>query len=249
MKRILVIACLLLAAGTAAAQNFSEKVNQGRAAYDRGDYTAAVTAYQDILTQGRESAALYYNLGNAELKAGHLGRAIAGYRRALRLEPQDEDIRFNLNYARGYVRQPADRTGFLARAVGRALAWFPGETLAVAALSLYWILAVLAGALILTRGRHRALRWSAAGAGLLFLLCAGWTSAYILVERGQHWGVIVAAQAEARNGPSAEYQVGFTVPEGREVRVLGREGDWVAVGLPSEGYKGWVKNSELIEDE
>ena len=80
-----------------------------------------------------------------------------------------------------------------------------------------------------------------------------WRTATLLPRRSLNrntvWGVIIASRSEARNGPSPEFQVGFVIPEGREVRVLGREGDWVAVGLTSEGYKGWIKREDLAEDE
>lgn len=249
MKRIWIVPALLLAARIASAEPPADLLAQARGAYDRGDYAAAAAAYQSMAEQGVASAELYYNLGNAQFKTGHLGYAIAAYRRALQRKPGDEDIRFNLAFARGYVRQPADRSGLLARVVGEWLTRVKGETLALAALALFWVLSALAGALILTRGRPQALRWATAAAGVLFVLAAGWASGRILLDRERHWGVVVAARAEARNGPSEEYQVGFIVPEGREVRVLGREGAWTAVGLPAEGYKGWVRRDEIIEDE
>jgi tetratricopeptide (TPR) repeat protein len=250
MRRLLLIlVCVLGLAAAAAAQSPAETLAEARAAYDRGDFTAAVAAFQTLLGQGLESPELYYDLGNAEFKAGQLGRAIAAYRQALRRDPQDEDIRYNLNFARSYVRQPADRSGPLARAAGKALAWFPSDTLALAALACYLALAVLGAALLLTRGRVTALRWAAAAAGVLFVLTAAWASARLWADRNQRWGVVVASQAEARNGPNASYQVGFLVPEGREVRILGREGEWVAIGLPAEGYKGWITSGDLLADD
>jgi tetratricopeptide (TPR) repeat protein len=250
MKRILFLAaCLWLCAWPVAAQTPAEVLQQARAAYDRGDHTGASAAYQTLLNQGLESAELYYNVGNAEFKAGHVGRSIAAYRRALQRAPQDEDIRYNLDYARTFIHQPATRTGLLARTLGNVLTWLSGETLSLAALVVYWILALFAVLLLLRHGRGRVLRWSAAGAGILLFVIAVWASARIMLDRSQRWAVVVASQSEARNGPNAEYPVGFTVPEGREVRVLGHEGDWVAIGLPAEGYKGWVKRADVLEDD
>ena len=46
----------------------------------------------------RQSPALLFNYGNAEFKAGHLGKAIAAYRRAELLAPRDAEIRANLAF-------------------------------------------------------------------------------------------------------------------------------------------------------
>jgi Flp pilus assembly protein TadD len=66
----------------------------------------AAAAYEQILTNGAVSPALYFNLGNAHFKAGQLGRAIAAYRQAERLTPRDPDVRANLQFARNRVQGP-----------------------------------------------------------------------------------------------------------------------------------------------
>ena len=231
------------------AQTVLEPAAQAREAYDRGDYTAAIGVYANLTKTGADSAELYYNLGNAEFKAGHLGLAVADYRRALKRAPQDEDILYNLNYVRTFIRQPAEHTGPLAHWLENVFAFFPAKELVLAALVVFWILAGFTGALIFLRGSRLWLRWSAAGVALIFIILAGWAAVRIIIDRSTLWGVIIASRSEARNGPSQEFQVGFVIPEGREVRVLGHEGNWVAVGLPSEGYKGWIKSEDLAEDE
>lgn len=250
MKHWFWIAIILGVAASAQAQSPAELLKQARDAYDKGEFAAAISAYQSLLQQGLESSELYYNLGNAEFKAGHIGRAIASYRRALKRSPEDEDIRANLDYVRSFVNQPRTGTGNpLVQLGNQVLTWFSGQTLAVLALIVYWALAFLAAWLVLSRGGIPAVRWVTAGVSLVFLFLAGWASLRIVLDRTRQWGVVVASRAEARNGPKADYQIGFVVPEGREVRVLGREGDWIAIGLPQEGYKGWIQSSEILMDE
>src|SRR5262249_54460599 len=52
------------------------------------------------------SVAVYFNLGNAWFKSGQLGRAIAAYRQAERLNPRDPDVRANLQFARNQAQGP-----------------------------------------------------------------------------------------------------------------------------------------------
>jgi hypothetical protein len=238
-----------LGAQTPAAAVPGDPVLQAREAYDRGDYSAAIGFYRNLVKTGADSAELFYNLGNAEFKAGQLGLAIADYRKALKRAPEDEDVLYNLNYVRTFIHQPGERKGPLANWLESVFTSSSSHGLVLGALVFFWILAAFMAVLIYTHGSQIWLRWVTAGLALVFLILAGWGTARITLERNTLWGVIIASRSEARNGPSPEFQVGFVIPEGREVRVLGHEGSWVAVGLPSEGYKGWIKREDLAEDE
>ena len=73
--------------------------DRANTAYVNGDYHAAAEIYEGILAQGLSSVKLYYNLANAYFKEGQLGKSILFYRRALRLAPGNDDIRYNLSVA------------------------------------------------------------------------------------------------------------------------------------------------------
>ena len=66
----------------------------------RGDYDTALAAYVELDRQGIVSADLFYNLGVAYYRKGDLGRAIWSFERAVALDPEAEDARFNLAQAR-----------------------------------------------------------------------------------------------------------------------------------------------------
>ena len=70
----------------------------GDSAYMQGDYLIAIQVYETLLQQG-ESAEIYYNLGNSYYKSGDIARAILNYERALLLQPDNGDIRVNLEIA------------------------------------------------------------------------------------------------------------------------------------------------------
>ncbi|MBN1594625.1 tetratricopeptide repeat protein [candidate division FCPU426 bacterium] len=253
MKRILAVVLFFLAARTAWSQEagtsvFEHTAQEARQAYDQGEYDNAIKKYQELENQGLESAELYYNLGNAEFKSGRLGRAIAYYRWALHRAPADDDIRYNLEYSRSRVQRPEEQAGAREKLLHRWLGRFRGQSLAKAGLLAYMLFCALLAGLIWMHGQSVFWRWSAGVMGAVFLLLAVWACIRIVTERQVRWGVVVSKQAEARNGPGEENQVGFTVPEGREVRMLGQEDGWRAVGLSPEGYKGWIKAADIWED-
>jgi len=80
---------------------YMDLYNQANEAYKAGAYDSAQTLYTEIAQNGLSSSALYYNLGNTHFKEGNIPAAILYYERALRIDPRDPDIRFNLEIARG----------------------------------------------------------------------------------------------------------------------------------------------------
>lgn len=56
----------------------------------------SIAAYEKLLQGGVESAALYYNLGNAYYRTGKIAASILNYERALKLDPNNKDAKYNL---------------------------------------------------------------------------------------------------------------------------------------------------------
>lgn len=67
--------------------------------YQKGNYQQAIRDYEEIL-KTRASAAIYYNLGNAYFRTDNITKAVLNYERAHLYAPGDEDINFNLQFAR-----------------------------------------------------------------------------------------------------------------------------------------------------
>ncbi len=97
-KATLVVAFMLALVSVPADSLAITKANAD-SAYARENYTQAIKDYEELL-EGGESAALYYNLGNSYYRTGNVTHAIINYERALLLSPADNDIRFNLQFAR-----------------------------------------------------------------------------------------------------------------------------------------------------
>src|SRR5262249_59630657 len=67
---------------------------------------AAGERFEELRRRGARNALLYRNLGNSLFLAGNLPGAILAYRRGLRLEPGDRDLRRNLELVRAEVGYP-----------------------------------------------------------------------------------------------------------------------------------------------
>jgi tetratricopeptide (TPR) repeat protein len=79
------------------AQNAFEKGNQ---LYQKENYAEAINTYESVLATGQQSAELYFNLGNCYYKLHKVAPAIYNYEKALQLNPNDDEIKTNLDFAR-----------------------------------------------------------------------------------------------------------------------------------------------------
>jgi hypothetical protein len=82
------------------AENADQLFATANDAYQNGQYEQAVKLYEQILTGGYRSKAVFYNLANAYYRLNQNGRAVLNYERALRFAPRDTDIRHNLTLTR-----------------------------------------------------------------------------------------------------------------------------------------------------
>ena len=73
--------------------------NNADTEYQKGNYQQAIRDYEEILKNG-ESAEIYFNLGNAYYRTDNITKAVLNYERARLLSPGDDDVNFNLQFAR-----------------------------------------------------------------------------------------------------------------------------------------------------
>ncbi|HXX62275.1 MAG TPA: tetratricopeptide repeat protein [Bacteroidota bacterium] len=83
--------------------------NLGDALGKQGKFGDAVTEYENALANAQRNdtkAFAHYNIGNAMLKQQRYPEAVQSYINALKLNPGDEDAKYNLSYALEKMRQP-----------------------------------------------------------------------------------------------------------------------------------------------
>jgi tetratricopeptide (TPR) repeat protein len=211
--------------------------------YAEGKFGDAATAYEKMLATGVQSPALLFNAGNAEFKAGHLGKAIAAYRQAELLAPRDAELRANLAFVRNQVQGATLRESSWQKWVG-ALTLNEGAILTAA---FFWtMLAFLA-----LRQINPALTPKLRTATRLAVALTVFSGAILGLQAANHFtasvAVVTASDATARSGPFDDAQSVFTARDGAELKVLDRHDDWVQVAN-SAGKIGWLsrKQAEIL---
>jgi len=254
---LLVLAVTLLGGVRGArADLLDEAWKRGNDAYLRGDFAAAVAAYEELDRHGVVSDDLAFHLGNAYFRRGDLGRAIWSYERALTLAPDDDDARYNLGQARKLAQrraedklEGAERDPLWMRVVQEL------TPTATAALFLAFYLAFFA-LLFWRRAQRRRARDAqgehpgaalpstlAALAGVGVLLAGLLLLGRITLDR-LPFAVVLPDQAEVKEGADSHYRTSFKVHAGLRVRLLDRDEDWVRVRL-ANGLEGWLPSAQI----
>src|SRR5262245_52588339 len=124
----------------ASADDLSSSFDAANRLYEQGKFADAAGTYEKLAQSSPASATLYFNLGNSWFKAGQLGRAIAAWRLAERLEPRDPSLRFNLAFARKKVTGSEAPTGSVWNRALKALTVNEWTGLASAGLWVWFLL-------------------------------------------------------------------------------------------------------------
>ncbi|HEY8922932.1 MAG TPA: tetratricopeptide repeat protein [Polyangia bacterium] len=256
----LAVAVLALGLGVglpaARADVLDEAWKRGNDAYLRGDYAAAIAAYQQIDRQQIASPELTFNLGNAYYRRGEIGPAIWSWERTLTLDPDHEDARYNLAQAR---RVSATRVHDKLEGAERDPAWMrlvgllPASTETWLFVGLY--LAFFAALLLRLRARRARTaadeedtHLSAWGAMAAILGVAAALAGALLVGRSVldriPFGVVLPDQVAVKEGADPNYKTSFDVHAGLRVRLLEHDQDWVRVRL-ANGLEGWVRDADV----
>jgi len=208
--------------------------------YAKGKFAEAAAIYEGILRTNGLSASLLFNCGNAEFKAGHLGKAIAAYRRAELLTPGDAELRANLAFVRTQVQGNTLRESRWRNWAG-ALTLNEGALLTAV---LFWV----AMGLLTVRQIRPALTPKLRAATRLVIVFVIFSGTVLVLQAANHFAssvaVVTDGEATARSGPFDDAQSAFTAHDGVEMRVTDRHDDWVQVSDGS-GRIGWFSKKQV----
>jgi len=241
---LLATAAVWIFTGSAWAADTATEFNAANKLYAKGKFAEAAGTYEKILQSGVVSAALYFNDGNAQFKAGNFGRAIAAYRRAAQLAPRDAEVRANLEFARNQVQGPTLRENRWSRSAG----WFGLFTLnewTVLAVVALWLTLALLAAMQIRPALKTALRGITRVAVVATLLLGAGLGVAATLHFSKQTVVVVMPEVTARSGPFDEAQGAFKARDGAEFAVLDTRDNWLQV-TDGSGRIGWLQRPQVV---
>lgn len=221
-----------------------QAVNAANQLYQAGNYSAAILVYEELILQGVDDSAVFYNLGNAYYQSGELGRAVLNLQRAALLEPRDPDIQANLVLARaesGAMEFPTAASPIHSLA-NLTRSWLNLNETAMLALGAWFVLAFLIFTARLTKpGTMRNLvQYLALFILLLVIASTVSLGTRLYSDHNLPSGVVVAPIVTLSSSPQSEDLTKWQLPGGTEVNLMDTQGGWAQMSLPGKSIEGWI---------
>jgi len=214
---------------------------QGNKFYQQEQYEEAVKSYESILHNGYENWALYYNLGNAYFRLGKLGKAIVNFERAYRLNPDNEDVLFNLNLAkmRAVDNIPVSPLTEWMQKVKYAMSM---SAIIWLTFGFYFLLAILISMRILLRQRfwQRLAKILLVPVVIILLVMSSLFYLRAHEETSVKYAILLIEKTDVLGSPEESGTVLFSLHEGVKFKVETYNDGWARIRL-ANGSVGWVK--------
>ncbi len=214
-------------------------------AIEKEKYNTAILNYEKILSQGVESANLYYNLGNGYYRVGKIGLAAWSYEKGLQLSPRDSDLKFNLEITNTHVRDRIEKPKSIF-----LLEWYRlfKNMVTLNDLLLFGAGLFLVAAIIFLSSFWLLFRYRSK----VIVVLIGLSIIIHLVAIDKYWdvseideGIIITKEIKVYASPfEREDGIIFRLHEGIKVQVTQEQSQWMEISL-LDGKKGWTRNSNL----
>ncbi len=232
------------------AQTVDSLLVRANSAYNQGLYDSSINLYNRVLDKKVESAVLYYNLGNAWFKKGEIPHAILYYEKAKKLNPNDDDINYNLGVANSLIVDKIETVPklFFQEWWSYFYNLFGANRWAVILLVSWALLVLFFGIFILSRSRRS--KKFGFFSGLLFLLLT--VASYGLASQKYHHSVshneaiVFTPTITVKSSPTQTAVDLFVIHEGTKVKILDKVDNWVKIKI-SNGSIGWIPDKSVEE--
>ena len=220
---------------------------QANGAYEKNDYAKAADLYRRAIDEGVADSRLYFNYANSMFRLNQPGMAILYYEKARKLDPNDQDVAYNLRFVNANIidKNPAPETNALTKALQFAHSAFSINEGLWIVLGLFTLI-FLAGMAALYAGAalRGALITGIALAAVALLAVSPSLVFKIKEQETLQYGIVLKPAVEMFSGPGETFQVLTQVHEGTKFEIVETRGEWASVKL-ANGKGGFVRLTDL----
>ncbi|MHA3787419.1 SH3 domain-containing protein [Flavobacterium hauense] len=247
MKKLVYILITIFFTQAALAQGVFEKANE---LYRKQKFAEAAQEYENILKGKKESAEVYFNLGNAYYKMGKIAPSIYNFEKSLLLNPNYKDAEINLGYANKMKIdniKEVPKVGF-SKMLYNLTGTYHYDTWAWIAVGFaFGFLAMFIGYYFAGTTVIKRIFFFAMFVTLLVIVISVLSAVFVKsVTAGEHPAIVFAEVVAVKSEPSDNSEDAFVLHEGTKVYILETVDNWKKIELADDSV-GWIESSAIKE--
>lgn len=229
---------------------FSQQENFKKAndLYSNDKFEEAIEQYEQILNDGYQSVALYYNLANAHYKLNHVAESVYYYEKAVQLDPNNEDVKNNLSFAKKMTIDAIEvipQSGF-SKMFNKLVGSFTYNTWAKIGIgfAFLFIVAFIIYYTAYTTSRKRSFFIISMFNVIFMLLAILFAYQQENFVKNNNFGIVFAKETSIKAEPKQSSNESFKLHEGTKVKLLEPVEGWYKIRL-ADGKVGWILATDI----
>lgn len=233
----------------ASAQTAEELFIKANNLYNESSYDSAVATYKTVINKGYSSATLYYNMGNAYYKLRNYPMAILYYEKSLKLDPNNEDTKHNIEIAKAFISDKIENVPeiFIKTWWNKLSNSLSIKSWSIIALCLLFTL-LLTTFLFLTT-KTRIIKKSTFFVSIILLAvticCFSITTKKYRYINSNKEGIVISPTITIKSSPSSTSVDLFVLHEGAKVKILDSTDEWEKIKI-ANGSVGWLPSTAVV---
>jgi len=244
MRKLFLILSLVFVGNVLLASNtLFEKANKF---YAEQRYEDAITLYDSIQQKGLQSAALFYNSGNAHYKLQSWAQSILYYEKTLQIDAGHEDAIHNLQLVQLKIVDKIEAITllFFQKWINSIIAFFPVDSWAVFCIIFLWLSILFFTIRKLTNLQFPKYLF------VILIICSVLTFVFAshqyTQKTQQKTAIIFSSSVVIKSAPSFSANDLFSLHAGSKIIITDQIGEWIHIQL-CNGNKGWMLKENCRE--
>lgn len=229
-------------------------ITQGNTAFEQKQFKKATQMYERALRDG-ESSLLRYNLGNAYYRLGDRAHAVLNYERALKLDPGNDDARFNLKFVNEKSKiNETSGTNYFTTLISGWVGHLSSNTWAMISLAMFVLMLAAIACYRIATGvaLQKTGFFGAIVLGIIALLAMASAIYMYRHTTKAHYAIVMTDKAPANKSPRDGEKEEFKLPSGTKVEIIDSISNdksanaamWYMIETTSN-KTGWMKKADL----
>lgn len=245
MKRIILLLLVFSASYCHADESTFQQADQ---LYKSQQYDSARVLFESMLAEDKQSAIVFFALGNCYYRLSDPVTAVYYYEKAIKLDPNNPDLKANIAFVRKQFKDKVntDRSGISGWVFSIVNDNHPNKWsgTAVILINFAFLSLILSRFLSAKKSRIAFIAGSVALVLGISRLIPAWYQYSSITNHDQ--GIVKTDRTEIKSAPSENSSTVFILSEGTKVNITESNESWLEVNI-GDANVGWIQREQILE--